>query len=195
MKNIKLLFTYSVFVLSFSCLQSLFAQTALQVYNGKVKKNLKDSIEIEYYSVKNKNLILIINSVINEWEKSICYEPEYNFRIYTYPLIKNSDIIAQEDDNNNSKKDIYWLIEIEPYWRRNLVEDILDWGCFLYKKRLFILAGHPCKELFYFQEKKVRFPYNPGKDRGDYEAFVTIASWSYKYSDKHFIATERKVCK
>ncbi len=195
MKNIKLIFVCLIYLLSNINSQSLFAQKVLQEYDGKVKRNLKDSVEVDFYELKNKDLMLIIDFFINEWEKSLCYEPIY-LGIYTSPLAKQDSTSIQKVEDRN-KAENCWSITIKSFRCKNFVEHFpFSWGCFRYKNRLFDLGGYPCEELFYSLKKKLVFNYYPSYGRGDLDAYpVSIMSWSYKYSDKHFIATERKVCK
>ena|GEM_PF-3111445 len=182
----------------FTCLllyinsQSLFAQKILQLYDGDVKRNLKNSVEVAFYEIKNRDLILVLDSIIGEWEKSHCYEPVY-LGVYTYSLTKKSNDLVT-NVQSMSRNEFYWEITIKSFRSKNFASSG-NWGCFRYKNRLFVLGGYPCEEFFSPLKKKLLFNYYPSKDREDVEAFVnTLMSWTYNYRDNHFVFRYKRGC-
>lgn len=99
MKHRRLAFSYLILFISFFCYsQSFFAKTALYAYNNKIESSQKDTVELEHYAIKNKDLKAIIDSVINERERSPFHFFEYRFRICTYLITKDDDITVLEDE-------------------------------------------------------------------------------------------------
>lgn len=179
-----------VFILFFCCSYPFFAKTELYVYNNKIESSQKDTVELEHYAIKNKYLKAVLDSVINERERSPFHFFEYRFRICIYLKTKDGDITVLEDEikHINNKK-LYWLIRIELHEGANFAERRLDWGVLKYRNQLFALACHPCLDFFYSLEKKEGFPYIIGSD---FYGFSTVMSWTYKYCDNHFIFIEKK---
>jgi hypothetical protein len=191
MKHRRLAFSYLILFISFFCCsQSFFAKTTLHVYDNKIESDKKDTIELEYYAIKNKDLKAIIDSVINERKRSPFHFFEYKFRICTSLVTKDGEITVQKDEIKNiNKKKLYWLVEIELHEGENFAEKRLDWGVLKYKDQLFALACHPCHELFYSMRKKEVFSHRTGLG---FYGFSMVMSWTYKYYDNHFIFVEKK---
>lgn len=172
--------------------QPLFSQKILQLNDGGIKKNLKDSVEVSFYEIKNRELISVLDSIISVWEKSHCYEPAY-LGVYTYPLTKNNNDLVTNTESM-SRNEFYWEITIKSFRSKNFASSG-NWGCFRYKNRLFVLGGYPCEEFFSPLKEKLLFNYYPSKDRGDVETFAnTIMSWTYDYCDNHFILRYKRGC-
>lgn len=179
-----------IFILFFCCSQSFFAKTTLYVYDNKIESDKEDTVGLEYYAIKNKDLRTIIDSVINERERSPFHFFEYKFRICTSLVTKDGNITMQKDEIKNiDKKNLYWLIVIELHEGANFAERRLDWGVLKYKNQLFALACHPCQELFYSLRKKEGFSHITGSG---FYGFSMVMSWTYKYCDNHFIFIEKK---
>lgn len=179
-----------VFILFFCCSYPFFAKTELYVYKNKIESSQKDTVELEHYAIKNKYLKAVLDSVINERDRSPFRFFEYRFRICIYLMTRDGDIPVLEDEikHINNKK-LYWLLEIQLHEGANFAERRLDWGVLKYRNQLFALACHPCLDFFYSLEKKEGFPYIIGSD---FYGFSTVMSWTYKYYDNHFIFIEKK---
>ena len=162
----------------------------MYAYGNKIESSQKDTVELEYYAIKNKDLRTIIDSVINERERSPFHFFEYKFRICTSLVTKDGDIPVQKDKIKYiNKKKLCWVVEIELHEGANFAEKRLDWGVLKYKNQLFALACHPCHEFFYSMRKKEVFPHINGLG---FYGFSMVMSWTYKYYDNHFIFVEKK---
>jgi len=188
--RIKVVLACFTCLLLYTNLQSLFAQKSMQVYDSDAQRDSKDSVEIAFYEIKDRGLILILDSITHEWEKSPWYEPAY-WGVDTYPLTKNSHDLVKNPESM-CRDDFFWEITIKLFRSKNFASSS-NWGCFKHKNQLFVLGGYPCQGFFSPLKKKRLFDYYPSKDRGDIETFVnTIMSWTYNYCDNHFVLRNKK---
>lgn len=193
MRSIKLILTGLTYLLLSIGSQPLFAQKNLQLHESNVMSSLKDTVEVEFYEVKNKDLMLVLDSIMNEWKKSRCYLPEYYLEINTFPLTKsNGDIVENPEDI--CQNEFYWEITIRAFESVNFV-DRSSWGCLRYKNRLFVLRGRPCNALFSPLKKEFPFEYYRSSGNDIHGIFsTTIMRWEYNYCDNKFVLTHKRGC-